>query len=229
MRYVEFKVRSGDRWFHPVDERIAAEPGMRHGPIHHVDMLDDGTVVLLYEILGSRERIEELLDEQGRAIATETEAVGDDTLVYTHIEPTETVRSLLEVVEGTRVILDTPITFSDDDELEVRLVGDGAAIQEAFTAAPEDVQVSVEKTGEYRLGRERLFVELTERQQEILATALEMGYYDEPRGTTYADIAAELDLTATTVGEHLRKIERYVLRAITPENDRRPPERSARN
>lgn len=229
MRYVEFKVRSGDRWFHPVDERIAAEPGMRHGPIHHVDLLEDETVVLLYEILGPRDRVEELLDEQGRAIVTETKAVGDDTLVYTHIEPSETVQSLLEVVEGTRVILDTPITFSDDDELEVRLVGDGSAIQEAFTASPENVQVSVEKTGEYRLGRERLFVELTDRQQEILGTALDMGYYDDPRGTTYADIATELDLTATTVGEHLRKIERYVLEAITPENDRRPPEQPTRN
>lgn len=217
MRYVTLKIRPEERWFHPIDERIAAEPGMRHGPIHNIKLLDDGTVVTFYEIYGDRGRVEELLDSHGRGEA-ETISFGEDTFVYTHGEPSEEVRSLLETAHEHRILIDTPITFSDDDELEITIMGGSSAIQEAFAATPSSVQVTVEKTGEYRPGRERMFAELTDRQQEILLTALEMGYYEDPRESTYGEIAEVLGCTATTVGEHLRKIERYALREIAPTN-----------
>lgn len=48
---------------------------------------------------------------------------------------------------------------------------------------------------------ERLVDRLTARQQEVLAVAVERGYYDDPRGATHADIADELGLAPATVGE----------------------------
>ena len=55
---------------------------------------------------------------------------------------------------------------------------------------------------------------LTDRQQEILDTATDLGYYRVPREATHEDIAADLDLSTTTVGEHLRKIEARMLSEI---------------
>lgn len=218
MQYVSFKIRPGERWFHPIDEKIAAEPGMRHGPIHNLDLLEDGSMVILYEISGTKERVDELLEQHGDGHLAETAPIGDDTLVFTHGEPSAEVEALLQTARGQRILIDLPITFSDDDELEVTVIGDSKAIQQTFAATPSDIQVTVEKTGEYRPGRQRVFSELTDRQQEILLTALEMGYYEDPRQTTYGDIADAVGCTATTVGEHLRKIERYVLMEIAPEN-----------
>lgn len=218
MQYVSFKIRPGDRWFHPIDERIAADAELRHGPIHNIDLLADGSVVVLYEVYGDCDRVAELLAEQGEAETAETVPIGDDTLVYTHGQPSDDVRTLLETANRHRILIDTPITFTGDDEVEVTIVGDAAAIQETFADAPSSVQLTVEKTGEYRPGRERMFTDLTDRQQEILLTALEMGYYEDPRRTTYSEIADRLHCTATTVGEHLRKIERQVLFEIAPED-----------
>ncbi|MFQ3320750.1 MAG: putative DNA binding protein, partial [Natronomonas sp.] len=62
------------------------------------------------------------------------------------------------------------------------------------------------------------FGELTARQKEVLLAALEAGYYDESRQATYDDIASVVDCSATTVGEHLRKIEGRLVRGIVPVN-----------
>jgi predicted DNA binding protein len=215
MRFVSFKIRPEDRWFHPIDERIASETEMRHGPIHNIDMLEDGSVVTLYEVHGGKDRVDELLALEDHH-SSETVAAERSTFVYTHYEPSPEVAALLEIAKTSPILIELPITFSDDNEIEVVIVGHADAIQETFTAAPESVQIVVEKTGNYRPNRQRLFAELTDRQQEILRTALEMGYYENPREATYGQIADALGCTATTVGEHLRKIERQVLREIAP-------------
>lgn len=216
MRYVELKVRAEDRWFHDIDRRIAATPGLRHGPIHHVKLLDDGTAVTLYEIHGDAERFEALFDDHDQSLYGETVAVGDVTFVYSHFEPSPVVRALLEMANEHRILVDTPLCFTEDDELQITVVGDADTIQAVYTSVPETAQVVVGSTGEYRPSNDRLFAELTERQQEVLAAAIEMGYYEDPRRTTYGEIAQRVGCTETTVGEHLRKVENQVLRAVTP-------------
>jgi predicted DNA binding protein len=48
----------------------------------------------------------------------------------------------------------------------------------------------------------------------VLETAVDVGYYTNPREATHADIADELGIAATTVGEHLREIESRVFRPL---------------
>ena len=216
MRYVELKLRAEGRWFQEIDRHIAADPDLRHGPIHHVKLLDDGTAVTLYEIHGDRERFEELFEAHADSIYGETVAVEDVTFVYSHFEPSPVVAALLEMAGAHRILLDTPLRFTDDDELRITVVGDAETVRTVLAEAPETAQVVVGRTGEYRPADDRLFTRLTDRQQEVLRTAIEMGYYEDPRRTTYGEIAERVGCTETTVGEHLRKVENAVLRAITP-------------
>ncbi|MFC7194158.1 helix-turn-helix domain-containing protein [Halosimplex aquaticum] len=72
------------------------------------------------------------------------------------------------------------------------------------------MSAEVVETGEYDPGVRQLFDRLTARQREVLETAVRAGYYDDPRRATHADLAAELDVSPATVGEHLRKIESRV-------------------
>ena len=44
---------------------------------------------------------------------------------------------------------------------------------------------------------------LTDRQLEAVRTAYEMGYFDRPRGATAGEIATELDISPSTLTEHL--------------------------
>lgn len=220
MRYVELRVQPEGRWFHPVDRQIAADSTLRHGPIHNLNRLQDGTVVLLYEIAGPKSRIDALLEEHGTGLKRETAAVGESTLVWAHLDPDDdttasVVGDLLDVAEQYSVVVDTPIEFTDN-ELRLTLIGEASVIQDLFAQTPDTAQVTVERTGDYRPKSERLFSELTARQREVLLAALDAGYYDDPRGATYDDIARAVDCSATTVGEHLRKIEGQLVREIVP-------------
>jgi predicted DNA binding protein len=53
---------------------------------------------------------------------------------------------------------------------------------------------------------------LTERQQEVLQTAFEMGYYEWPRNCTGQDVADELGIASATFSEHIFAAERKILR-----------------
>ncbi|MFB6297990.1 MAG: helix-turn-helix domain-containing protein [Salinirussus sp.] len=52
---------------------------------------------------------------------------------------------------------------------------------------------------------------LTHRQLEVLATAYEEGYFDQPRRSNATEIAAELDITVSTFTEHLAAAESKIL------------------
>lgn len=53
--------------------------------------------------------------------------------------------------------------------------------------------------------------ELSERQREVLELAQCKGYYTWPRETSASDLAEELDISKTTLLEHLRKAEAKLL------------------
>lgn len=55
-----------------------------------------------------------------------------------------------------------------------------------------------------------LLSELTERQQEVLQTAFEMGYYEWPRSCAGEDVAAELGISSATFSEHIFAAERKI-------------------
>jgi hypothetical protein len=68
----------------------------------------------------------------------------------------------------------------------------------------------------------RVFVDrgrLTDRQQEVLVTAYEMGYFERPRRANASEVAAQLDITQSTLSEHLVTAQRKLLADILD----RPP------
>lgn len=98
------------------------------------------------------------------------------------------------------------------------LVGPQDAISGTLGAYEEDgVSPDLRKLGAYD-GRSRPLDDLTDRQQEVIRTAFEMGYYEVPRSVSTGDVAGELDLDPSTVAEHLQRAERNLLsHHLTPE------------
>jgi hypothetical protein len=52
---------------------------------------------------------------------------------------------------------------------------------------------------------------LTDRQQEALRTAYEMGYFGIPRGASLDDVAAELGVSASSLSERLRRAQTHLI------------------
>ena len=54
---------------------------------------------------------------------------------------------------------------------------------------------------------------LTDRQREVLATAVRMGYYSVPRECTLADVAKSLDVDKSSVSTTLRRGEAKLVKS----------------
>jgi len=64
---------------------------------------------------------------------------------------------------------------------------------------------------------DRVFVnrgKLTDRQLEVLQTALQMGYFDRPKGANATEIASELGIAQATFTEHLGAAQRKLLEDV---------------
>ncbi|MFW5917973.1 MAG: helix-turn-helix domain-containing protein [Haloferacaceae archaeon] len=75
-----------------------------------------------------------------------------------------------------------------------------------------------------RLGRLTPYLEpdsvLSERQSEVVTTALQRGYYEWPRDVDAETLADELGIAHSTFLEHLRKAERLLLEDALSRGDR---------
>ncbi len=95
---------------------------------------------------------------------------------------------------------------------------DASEVIEAFTGEYENGElVAKREQSEFsplfsQRELEREFDEqLTDRQQEVLETAFEAGYYEWPRETSGQELAEQLDISQPTLSEHLSAAERKLL------------------
>lgn len=58
----------------------------------------------------------------------------------------------------------------------------------------------------------------TDRQQEVLETAHELGYFEHPKGSNAGEVAAELGITTATFTEHLAAAQRKLFESILDTN-----------
>lgn len=215
MRYATVVMDAGPDEFYP-DHQVSAErAAITHERIHRLHLLDDGTVVELLEIRADLEKVAAELDAQPHVLHYDVAGTEDGIgLVYEHIEATDATASLLALLREFELILDPPLEVTDDGAIRVTLLGDETALQGMLTAASDIVDIHLEQTGEYKPEGRDLASRLTDRQHQILTMAVAKGYYTVPREASISDIANEVDLSQSTVGEHLQKIEAKILSEI---------------
>lgn len=109
-----------------------------------------------------------------------------------------------------------PLEGIEGDGIRVTMVGEtNEVLRRTLAAIPDEIEVTVDRIGAYPPDLRDVSSLLTERQQEILNIATDLGYYEVPRRATHRDIAERVGLNAGTVSEHLRKLEARVFAAIT--------------
>jgi hypothetical protein len=216
MRYVRTVIIPREGGLHPVDETLAAEPDLSRELLHNISLLDDGTAITLFQLSGDAERAREIAEESAEILDFQLSEGEDHVTVYAHFVPNETVEALLSLFREYELVLDMPLEYTSDGGLRAHIVGEEDVIREVIPKVPDGIGLNLEQISDYVPEEERLFSLLTDRQQETLQAALEVGYYEVPRQATHKDIAEKLDRSDGTVGEHLRKIEAKVMAAIAP-------------
>lgn len=216
MRYVTVRVTPAEgEAFHPIGQALADEPSITREAIHRVELLADGTGIMLGESRGDRDAYEAILAESDYVIEYAVTGAESRWYAYLHFEPTETTRSMIEQLRQSPVMLEMPVPADEDGAM---LLTSSATARGSRTLSRRRPTSTTSRSSRPASGPRRwttLFACLTARQQEILEAAVEHGYYENPRRATHEDVAAVVDAAPSTVGEHLRKIEQRVFSQFT--------------
>ncbi|QLG47392.1 helix-turn-helix domain-containing protein [Natrinema halophilum] len=201
--------------FHPLGRALSDEPSIEREAIHNVELLPDGTVLLLAEGSGDKTRYEEIMRDSP-AVIDYLVSGGTRWMAVSQFEPTDVTRRILELERESDMILEMPIRITSDGSLRITYLGSESDLRELFEYAADAAAVTFEvvKTGTYEPDEGSFTRELTARQREVLEAAVEVGYYNAPRQATHEDVATTVGIAPATAGEHLRKIEERVFGAL---------------
>lgn len=212
MRYLTVLVKpDGGSAFHPLGEELADDPSIERKAIHHIELLDDDTVLLFAEASGSKQRYKRIMEGSSYVISYLT-AGEDRWMAVSQFKPTEAIRRSLELQRESLLVVETPIHFTSDNHLKVTYIGTDETFSKLYEYADDMDQVSFDvlEMGDYEANKPPFNRMITSRQEEVLKAAVDLGYYNEPRQASLEDIAEVIGISPGTVGEHLRKAEERV-------------------
>ena len=170
---------------------------------------------------GSRERIEQAL--------TEAVDVGDWTCIGTagesrryQISPAlsfeEQLGEVIDDLDGLEALATEDAII---ERIEARRDGWRQTGWFADRAAFDEFRTFWQANGGFQLHKltrdgdpEPAGEGLTDRQDEALRTAYEMGYFEIPRRASLDDVAAELDISASSASERLRRAQTRLIEEV---------------
>jgi predicted DNA binding protein len=93
----------------------------------------------------------------------------------------------------------------------VNLIGNENGIKDFLNKAREVENVEIKLIKKLNL-KSLQKSKLTELQEKIMKSAIELGFYDLPRKITIKKLASRLNLAPSTLAEHLRKAEERIVK-----------------
>lgn len=203
MKRVSFRVRYPEALAHPFHRRMT-----RGSDVTRADLLMWGPVSTVSTLIwcdAGPTAVADVFDAVESTTATEFVPGDDGTYAFVHQSEYEFPDPLLDVVARSQVVYLPPIRFFDDGHVEFDAAGTSAPLAELFDALDDLADASIERVRELR--RWNSPVTLTERQRAALKAAVDVNYYEVPRGGSVEDVAERLDCASSTAGELLRKAE----------------------
>lgn len=158
----------------------------------------------LFSIEGRHETVASALTDQSE-IRSVVCLSAEDGETYVYVRECEQERTIAEAFTRQTLVVTLPIRFRTNGSVEVTVLGSGSDLKAALGDVRDIADVTVLKV---RDGWSNWSGDsLTERQRAVLGTAYEEGYYEYPRTTTQNEVAAAMEITDSTVAEHLRNAE----------------------
>jgi predicted DNA binding protein len=115
--------------------------------------------------------------------------------------------AICKAVQGTDCFLTHGVTTEDGALLLKIVAGERKSVRDFIFRLEEDgCKVKIVSLRDPE--KEEI---LTERQEEILRTAYELGYFEYPKKVSIKELAEKLNMSISTLSEMLRKSEKRVL------------------
>jgi len=166
----------------------------------------------LFVVEGNRERLRTELETQSGVTWDLAPIEPGRTYLRAGIDPGPLLASVVSAMRTAGVIVVKPIVYRNG-YVSVRLVGDADQLQNLLDAMPDGAEVTLEGIKSGAPTKPEPVTLLSDRQREAVRTALELGYYEQPREATHADVAEALGCSSSTASEHLQKGEAALIRS----------------
>ena len=138
----------------------------------------------------------------------------DAAAVVTLVELGAKVESFVATGGEGRLVIRAPA----GSDLRTFTLGVQSPFPDVSVVAKREVDNEVQSTSSFR---RQLEEKLTDRQRDVMETALASGYFEWPRGSTAEEVASSLGIAAPTFHEHLRAGERKLIESFFAETDDR--------
>ncbi len=182
---------------------------VREAGVREIEMLEDDGYTCVPQVDVATPLDHDLLD--GLECVTEWELLDEHQEGYRYLLDLTATGLSPELSNAYDELLGQSEPTVTDDGLLVGFVGAQDAIRRVLRYYHDSgASPDLRRLAEYRGDRESSTA-LTDRQREVLSTALNLGFYEVPREASTDDVAEELDLNAATVSEHLQRAERNLL------------------
>lgn len=214
MKHLRVRLGFPRRTRHPMHNFLVDHPGMRRQELWSWSFVGDLPTVL-FRAVGDVEAYRERIADVDSVQSFDLTPVTDSTFYsFVHAEPSEREWEWMLAFNRASIVVMPPVVYTDEGEALFEVLGDPEDLRGMLAEFPDRIDTTVERVGEYDRFRTPA-APLTDRQRDVVETAVELGYYDVPREATLEDVAAELDVAASTVSDHLRKAEAEVMTSLT--------------
>jgi predicted DNA binding protein len=210
MRYLRVTLEFPARVRHPMHDFLVTHPEMEREELWSWRFVGE-MPAMLFRVVGPLEPYKQRIQDVTTVDDCTLTAVTDNSFyAFVRAEPTSDEWDWILAFAHESIAVLPPVLYTDDGAVSFEVVGEPADLRALLGDLPADVDATVDRLGTDDQRRSPT-ADITDRQREIVATAVALGYYDVPREATVSDVAAEFDIAPSTVSTHLRKAEATVM------------------
>lgn len=215
MKHIRITVRPDIDSAPPFLEQLLDSPDIREARAIDWNRGDTAISTHLYAIDGDAATFVDLAAET-TGVETVELSRPDSAVSYALLELRDEAVPIFggaaEAIDRAGLVVRRPLVYKEG-EIHGHIVGNPETLQTTIDETPDTVSVQIDAISQYPSARMNPETVLSDRQQEALETALDLGYYDTPRAATHEDIADELGCAPNTASEHLQKGEAKLVQA----------------
>lgn len=175
----------------------------------------DGVETISSFVYGNPDAYESLLIEQESVLEYDITPDEDGFFVYLRQELGPEGMSMMNSLAQDTVVIVPPIEFRSDQTMRMTVVGHPGDLKAISGSIPEGISIDILKVGDGVIPAE---TSISERQQDALRVAWDLGYFDVPRRNGIETVAEELDCAVSTASELLRRGEAHAISQLLGTN-----------
>lgn len=224
MRYLDARFSQPEWMLHPMQSFIRHTDAVEYEELRawNIATGDPDIEYVLFYVEADRDRYEAKLDAVDSVLWYDLTPIDAGSFyVYLCQSTREEDRQWRTAFAALNLLVVPPIVYDDNADFHVTVVGASEDIQAMLDGLPESIEVDVRAIGEYDRRHAPVAGDLTDRQLEAVAVAVDRGFYAVPREAAIEDVAADLDCAASTAATLLQRAEANVMGRLVDRYGRR--------